>query len=207
VSGKLSVDADRYIGYTIDGAQRMTRMINDLLLYSRVGQTKLSLDPTSFDTVIKDVTSDLEGAIERNHAKVTVEKMPTVPAHRGQMTQLIQNLIGNALKYRGERDPEVRINVKKTQDALARSSVTAPVKDNVWLFSVEDNGIGIDEKHFEKVFTIFQRLHTKQEYSGSGIGLAICKKIVERHGGRIWLNSQVGTGSTFYFTLPTREAA
>lgn len=186
--GQMDESADKYIGYVVDGASRMQALIKDLLSYSRVGRGELVLERTDFAAVAAQALSNLETAIRDNKAVVTVDGMPTAMANASQMTQLFQNLIGNAIKYHGEAPPRVQVSGQR--------------KGQEWLFSIRDNGIGIDPIYFDRIFVIFQRLHTRQEYSGTGIGLAICKKIVERHGGRVWVESEPGAGTTFFFTLP-----
>jgi len=188
--GSLDTDADDFIAFAVDGATRMQTMINDLLTYSRVGTKGKPFEPTDCGVVLRGVLANLKVAIEESGAVVTHDDLPTVMADDVQLTQLLQNLIGNAIKFHGDLPPEVHIGVE--------------CKDGEWLFSVQDNGIGIDPQHFERIFAVFQRLHSRSEYPGTGIGLAICKKIVERHGGRIWVESEPGKGSTFYFTMPAR---
>ncbi|UCG14800.1 MAG: PAS domain-containing protein [Deltaproteobacteria bacterium] len=186
--GELDSDADEFIDYAVDGAVRMQKLIRDLLAYSRVGTRGKNFEPTDCETVLDRILANLRLIIEESGAEVTHEPLPTVKADHLQLIQLFQNLIGNAIKFRGEHSPRVHISVKAAEDK--------------WLFSVRDNGIGIDPEHRERIFVIFKRLHGKEEYPGTGIGLAICKKIVERHGGSLWVESQPGNGSIFYFTLP-----
>lgn len=190
-SSQLDEKADKYIGYIVDGATRMQQLIQDLLAYSRVGRHELKLQPTDCNTVLHRVIKDLQVTIAENEALVTFDPLPTVIADTAQIVQLFQNLISNAIKYRGEEPPQVH--------------VSASQQESEWTFSVRDNGIGIEPQYFERIFIIFQRLHTRKEYSGTGLGLAICKKIVEQHNGRIWAESQLGCGSTFYFTLPFNQ--
>ena len=185
--GKLDSDADEFIGYAVDGANRMRGLIDDLLTYSRVGRLGKPFEPTNLKDTLDIVAKNLQASISDTKAQVTHDKLPVVYADGGQMVQLFQNLIGNAIKFHGKETPRVHISAKE--------------QETDYLLSVKDNGIGIDPQYFDRLFKIFQRLHTKQEYPGSGIGLVICKKIVERHGGRIWLESQIGKGSTVYFTL------
>lgn len=190
--GKLDQDADEFIAYAVDGAKRMQALINDLLIYSRVGTQRREFERTDLGEVVDHVIADLALAIEEAHATVTRGDLPTVLADSVQMGQLFQNLISNAIKFRGSADPDVRITAERDGDQ--------------WRLAVRDNGIGIAPEFSDRIFGIFQRLHTRTEYPGTGIGLAICKKIVERHGGQIWVESQPGEGATFYFTLPARLA-
>jgi PAS domain S-box-containing protein len=186
-TGKLDQDADEFIGFAVDGAKRMQDLINDLLAYSRVGTRELEVQPVDTGQLISGVVADLAAAIDEADATVVAEDLPTVRGDPTQLRQLFQNLIANAIKFRGPRAPEVRISAER--------------QDEWWQFKVQDNGIGIDAQYQERIFVLFQRLHTRAEYPGTGIGLAICKKIVERHGGRIWIESQLGQGTTFWFTL------
>jgi PAS domain S-box-containing protein len=190
--GQLDQDADDFIEFAVDGARRMQDLINDLLTYSRVGT--LELQPETVDTgrLIDDVVRDLATALEESGGRVEHTDLPLVHGDPTQLRQLFQNLIANAVKFHGERQPHV--------------SITATASDRVWTFAVRDNGIGIEPQYLERIFVLFQRLHTRADYPGTGIGLAICKKIVQRHGGRIWLESQPGQGTTFFFTLPTSPA-
>jgi light-regulated signal transduction histidine kinase (bacteriophytochrome) len=192
--GNLDADADEFITYAVDGASRMQRLINDLLAYSRVGTRGKPFEPTNCEAVLDQSLANLQMAIEENGAVVTHDLLPTVTADVTQLIQLFQNLIGNAVKFRGEESPRIHISASETFEVSKTSKV--------WRFSVQDNGIGIDPEYHDRIFLIFQRLHTREEYPGTGIGLAVCKKIVERHGGRIWVESQSGKGSTFYFTIP-----
>ena len=185
--GKLDADADEFIAYAVDGANRMRGLIDDLLTYSRVARLGKPFEPTDLESTLKIVLLNLQASIKENNAIVTHDKLPVVVADGGQLVQLLQNLIGNAIKFHGKDPPHVH--------------VSAQAKENEYLFSVCDNGIGIAPEYYDRLFKIFQRLHTREEYPGSGIGLAVCKRIVERHGGRIWIASQVGKGSTIYFTL------
>ncbi len=189
--GQLDEDADEFIAFAVDGAERMRILINDLLQYSRVATHGKPFAPTDCATVLDHALANLKVAIEESGAVVSHDSLPTVLADDVQLTQLFQNLIGNAIKFHKlDTPPKVHVGVER--------------KDGEWLFSVQDNGIGIDPKHFERIFLIFQRLHGREEYEGTGIGLAVCKRIVERHGGSIWVKSEPGKGSTFYFTIPDR---
>jgi signal transduction histidine kinase len=190
---KLEPQAKEFIGYAVDGAKRMQALIQDLLAYSRVDLRGRSLQPTDAEQVFQAAVFNLKVALEESGAAITHEPLPRVLSDSVQLTQVFQNLLGNAIKFRGAEPP--RIHVRAEQ------------RDNEWVFSVRDNGIGIDPKDFERLFIIFQRLHTRQEYEGTGMGLAICKKILERHGGRIWVESAPGKGTTFWFTLPVMKEA
>jgi PAS domain S-box-containing protein len=186
--GKLDSDADDFINFAVDGAKRMQELINDLLAYSRAGQKRREFAPTNCNSVVEATCQGLKAAVDEAGATVDVELLPTVMADSIQLGQVFQNLIGNALKFRGERAPVVRVRAERRTDD--------------WLFSIADNGIGMAPEHSERIFLIFQRLHNHSQYPGTGIGLAVVKKIIERHGGRIWVESTPGTGSTFLFTLP-----
>ncbi|MCX9009758.1 MAG: PAS domain S-box protein, partial [Candidatus Methanoperedens sp.] len=190
--GRLDKDADDFIVYIVDGAKRMQRIIEDLLAYSRVGTRGKSFETTDLEAVFNQALDNLKVAIEENDAAVTHDPLPTVMVDPTQMVQLFQNLIGNAIKFRKKEEPP-------------RIHVSAERRGNEWLFSVRDNGIGISPEFQSRLFHVFQREHTESEYPGTGIGLAICKKIVERHGGRIWAESVQGEGSTFYFTIPAKR--
>lgn len=186
--GQLDEKADKYINYIVDGATRMQQLIADLLSYARVGRQALELKQIDCNDVLSQALKNLQVTIAESQGSVTYDPLPTLVADPSRLTQLLQNLIGNAIKYRGDEPPNVQIAAQQYQGG--------------WLFSVQDNGIGIDPQYADRIFVIFQRLHTRRSYSGTGIGLSICKKIVELHHGRIWVESQVGVGSTFYFTLP-----
>jgi len=187
---KLDADADQYIAFAVEGAKRMQTLIEDLLAYSRVGTRGEPLMPTSMKSALSEAIANLEVAIEESHAVVTHDQLPTVLGDESQLIQLFQNLVGNAIKFKSDDAPTIHVGVEETKDD--------------WVFSVRDNGIGIDMKYAERIFTVFQRLHSREEYAGTGIGLAVVKKIVERHGGRIWVESTPAKGSTFYFTLRKR---
>jgi light-regulated signal transduction histidine kinase (bacteriophytochrome) len=205
--GQLDADADDFIAYAVDGANRMQRLINDLLAYSRVGTRGKPFAPTDCNSVLGQARVNLSMVIEESSALVTNDELPTVMADEGQLVQLFQNLIGNAIKFRSEKPPYVHVSAQRIKDSEIpnpKSEIRNP-KSESWVFSVRDNGIGIDPQYHERIFVIFQRLHKKEEYPGTGMGLAICKRIVERHGGKIWVESEPGEGSTFYFTIPMRE--
>jgi len=189
--GKLDQEADEFINYAVDGALRMYELINDLLAYSRVGTRREPFHLTNLNEVLESVTSNLSVSIAETGARVHYTDLPVVVADPIQMVQLLQNLISNAIKFRGREAPLVQISAEQRE------------KD--WLLQVKDNGIGIDPRFSERIFIIFQRLHSRDEYPGTGIGLAICKRIIERHGGKIWVESCPTGGSVFSFTLPFRE--
>jgi signal transduction histidine kinase len=186
--GKLDADADEFIAFAVDGANRMQTLIRDLLAYSRVGTNGDELLDTSSEDALEHALMNLRGIIEASGAQVTHDPLPAVLANKMQLTQLFQNLVGNAIKYQSPGVPKVHIAAKKDDEGK-------------WIFSVKDNGLGIESQYFKKIFGMFQRLHKREEFAGTGIGLAICKKIVERHGGSISVESQLGQGSTFSFAL------
>ena len=188
---QLDQEGQRYIKHTLDAAHRMQELIRDLLAYSRVGTQGQPFAPTNYLEVLEAVSADLQLVIEENSAVITHDDLPIVLADGPQLRQLLQNLIGNALKFHGEQPPHVHLGSRR--------------EDKHWLFWVQDNGIGLEPQFADRIFVIFQRLHDRDKYPGTGIGLAICKKIVERHNGRIWVKSQLGQGATFYFTLPVLE--
>ncbi|MDX8521238.1 sensor histidine kinase [Mesorhizobium dulcispinae] len=189
--GRLDADADEFIHFAVDGAARMQALINDLLVYSRVSTQGSAFEAIDCNLVVERALANLKAARIESGAIIRKSELPKIDADRFQLIQLFQNLIGNAIKFRGERVPEIEIAARRD--------------GGEWLFSIADNGIGIDAKYIEQLFTVFKRLHTRAEYPGTGIGLAICKKVVERHGGRIWVESEVNRGSTFFFTLPCRD--
>jgi light-regulated signal transduction histidine kinase (bacteriophytochrome) len=189
--GKLDQDADEFIGYAVDGATRMQRLINDLLAYSRVGTRAKPFKAADCNVIFKEARDNLMKAIEESGAVITQDPLPMVLGDKVQLIQLFQNLIANAIKFRSQEPLQIQ--------------VTAARRGQEWVFAIKDNGIGIAPEHQERIFSIFQRLHHRSEYEGTGIGLAICKKIVERHGGRIWVESQPGEGSTFSFNIPGGE--
>ena len=189
--GQLDERADQYIDFAVDGAKRMQQLINDLLAFSRVGRSGNELQPVALDEIARRALADLDAVRVDARATVDVGDLPTVLGEPSLLTVLFQNLIGNAIKFRSEQPPEVRLTAERDGDG--------------WLITCSDNGIGIDPEYAERVFVIFQRLHAKDEYAGTGIGLAMCRKIVEHHGGRIWLDPEAGPGTTFRFTLPALE--
>ena len=184
---KLDEKAQKYIFYAVDGATRMQGLIQDLLAYSRVTTRGGSMKPMDSREALDAALSNLQVAVADSGAVITHEGLPKVCADKTQLTQLFQNLISNAIKFKGDDPPKIHISAQK--------------KDLLWEFRVEDNGIGIESGYEEKVFIIFQRLHTRREYPGSGIGLSLCKRIVQRHGGKIWFESEPGNSTVFYFTL------
>jgi light-regulated signal transduction histidine kinase (bacteriophytochrome) len=186
-SGELDEKAQKYIHYIVDGSNRMQQLIEDLLQYSRVGRRGEPFALVEGREIIDRALQNLQIAIQHSGAAIEYGELPQIKADRTQTIQLFQNLLGNAIKYRGERSPQIRIDLEDRGDC--------------WQFCITDNGIGIEPKYAERIFLIFQRLHTREEYSGTGIGLAICKRIVERHGGSIWVESELGRGARFYFTL------
>jgi PAS domain S-box-containing protein len=188
---KLQGDAQEFMQYIVDGAARMKQLIEDLLAYSRVGTKGKEFQPVAVEAPLKKAITNLRAAIEESGAAVTWGPLPAVDADEMQLAQLFQNLMGNALKFRGQRVPRIH--------------VSALEEGGEWQLTVADNGIGIEPQYFERIFMLFQRLHTMGEYPGTGIGLAICKKVVERHGGRIWVSSTPGEGSQFHFTLPKKD--
>ncbi len=178
--GKLDEDADEFIGYAVDGATRMQQLITDLLAFSRVGTRGKPPAPMESSAAVEEALANLAVAVEESRAEISVDPLPAIVGDRGQIVQLFQNLIGNAIKFHGAEAPRVQ--------------VSARMEDGEWVFLVADNGIGIEPQYFERIFVIFQRLQGRQEYPGTGIGLALCKKIVVRHDGRIWVESEAGRG-------------
>lgn len=193
MAGALNENALDDINEAVAGTQRMQVIIQDLLSYSRVSTRGAEFKNVCMRSAVDIAIDELHAAINECDARIVVETLPTVAADLTQMTLLFQNLIGNAIKFRGQKRPQIHIFAKH--------------EDKEWIFSISDNGIGIEPQYHETVFQIFQRLHTREEYSGTGIGLAVCKRIVERHGGKIWVESKAGEGSTFSFTIPDRGQA
>ena len=191
--GKLDEKADKYIAYAVDGALRMQTLINDLLVYSRVGRQHGQPQRITGTDIVQRALTNLQAAINESGAHVTCDDLPMLYVEPGPLVQVFQNLIGNAIKFHGAEPPRIRIGVQE--------------KGTQWVFSVTDNGIGIDPEQAENIFVIFKRLHSRSEYPGSGLGLAICKKIIEQMGGSIWVESQPGQGATFKLTLPVSVAA
>ena len=188
--GQLDEEADEYIGFVVDGATRMQALINDLLALARVGRSGDQMVDVDCAKVMRQVRNDMALVLEEAGADLVVaDDLPVVCAHQGLIAQLFTNLVGNAVKFHGPRPPRVEVSASR--------------QEGEWRFAVADNGIGIEAQYADRVFDVFERLHTRSEYPGTGIGLALCRKIVELHRGRIWLESQPGVGTTFYFTLPT----
>jgi PAS domain S-box-containing protein len=187
---KLDGEAKEFIGFAVEGSKRMYALVEDLLTYSRVETSVMPFSKVAMDQVMAVVLNDLREPIEACGASVMVEQLPEVNADFHQMVQLMENLVANAIKFRREEPPSVQ--------------VSSSLVEGEWIFSVKDNGIGIDEEYSDKVFQMFQRLHQRETFPGTGIGLAICKKVVERHGGKIWFESELGRGSTFFFSLPAK---
>jgi PAS domain S-box-containing protein len=187
--GRLDSDADEFIAFAVDGSNRMQRLIQDLLAYSRAGTNGKALREISSENALKAAVRNLQAVVEESGAVVTHDSLPAITTNDAQLIQIFQNLVGNAIKYHGAEAPRVHVSAGKNGG-------------KEWVFSVRDNGLGIDRQHFDRIFVLFQRLHGREEFSGTGIGLAICKKIVEGQGGRIWVESQPERGSTFHFALP-----
>jgi PAS domain S-box-containing protein len=190
--GKLDQTADEYINFIVDGAARMQKLIDDILFFSRVTTRALPFESVGMEKILQDTLENLRASIEKTKAKITHEKLPVVQADPSQMIQVMQNLIGNAIKFH-------------KNDELPAVHISAALEGREWIFSVKDNGIGIDPELFDRVFNLFQRLHPQNKYPGTGVGLAVAKKIVQRHGGRIWVESQPDQGSTFYFSIPREQ--
>ena len=187
-SGGLDADALEFLSYLNTGASRLETLVRDLLAYMKVSKLHAPPEPADADEAMQEALKNLAGAIAESEARITVGTLPILPVHSVHLQQLFQNLIGNAIKYRGRKKPVVN---------------AAAVRQNeTWLFSVTDNGIGVEPEYKDYIFELFKRLHTRDEYSGTGLGLAICQRIVERYHGRIWIESKPGEGSTFYFVLP-----
>jgi signal transduction histidine kinase len=190
--GKLDAQADKYIAYAVEGALRMQTLIRDMLAFSRVGRNGVGSDPSDCNHVVEEALLNLKASINESAAVVVYNDLPVVAAERIQMVQLFQNLIGNAIKFRGKESPVIHVSAQR--------------QGMLWEFAVADNGIGIAPEYKDLIFVIFQRLHARDEYAGNGVGLAICKKIVEHYGGRVWIESELGHGCTFYFMLPAHQA-
>ena len=190
-SDQLDENAQSYIRFAVDGAKRMRNLVSDLLDFSRVETQGKPLEPTDVNEAYCQAIENLRLNIEENDATITADPLPSIQADRDQLVRLFQNLIGNAIKYRGESPPEIQVRVQE--------------QDFEWVISIQDNGIGMESQYYERIFVMFQRLHARDEYTGTGIGLAICKRIVDRLNGRIWVESEPGTGSTFFISVPKLE--
>lgn len=190
--GRLDAEADEFIAYAVDGSNRMQGLIQDLLAYSRAGTNGKAVRRISSENALKEALMNLQATIAESGAVVTHDSLPAITTDETQLVQVFQNLVGNAIKYHGPEAPRVHVSATKSGG-------------KEWIFSVRDNGMGIDPQHFDRIFVIFQRLHGREEFAGTGIGLAICKKILEQQGGRIWVESQPEKGSTFHFALPERD--
>ena len=190
--GLLDSDADEFITFAVDGCNRMQGLIQDLLTYSRAGAKGKILREISCEDALNKAVTNLRAAVKQSDTVMTHDSLPNITTDGTQLVQVFQNLIGNAIKYRRTEAPQIHVSATKNDG-------------NEWIFSVRDNGLGIDHRYFERIFVLFQRLHGRNEFEGTGIGLAICKKVLERMGGRIWVESQLGKGSTFYFALPERD--
>jgi light-regulated signal transduction histidine kinase (bacteriophytochrome) len=187
--GQVDPQAKKYIDYAVEGAKRMQALIGGLLEFSRVGRIDEPFGPVNTEAALDQALLNLRSAIDENGAVVTHDPLPIVTGNSGRLAQVFQNLVGNAIKFRRpDQPPSIH--------------VSAVPRGNEWLLAVKDNGIGIEAQYVDRIFVIFQRLHTRSKYPGTGIGLSICKKVIERHGGRIWVESQPGAGATFLFTLP-----
>jgi len=189
--GRLDKDADRYIGFITDAVARQQQMIMDILALSRVGRKGAAAAPCDANRALEAALDNIRQMVRESNARVIHDQLPIVQADESQLIQLFQNLVSNGIKFRGNRNPEIHVSARPD--------------DGTWIFAVRDNGIGIEPQYWDQIFVIFRRLHTRKEYPGTGIGLSICKKIVEHHGGRIWLESKPGEGSVFYFTLSAVE--
>jgi hypothetical protein len=187
---KLDNKAHEYIEFAVDGAERMKRLILDLLEYSRVNTSTIEKEDVDLNAILKEIIFTYSNILNENDGMISRDNLPVVKGSKTQLLQLFQNLIGNAIKYKSDQPPIIRIDCKET--------------DAEYEFAISDNGIGINKKFYSKIFIIFQRLHNREQYSGTGIGLAICKKIIDKHRGRIWVESELGKGSTFHFTLPKK---
>ena len=188
---KLDKDGKEFLSFITDGAKKMNILIKDLLTYSRITTHAKPPNWNNLEDILKDALFNLSESIKESSAIITYDKLPTLKVDKTQMLQLFQNFISNAIKFRREETPKIHIGVKKIEIG--------------WLFSIKDNGIGIESKYFDRIYNIFYRLHTKEEYPGTGIGLPICRKIIQRYGGQIWVESELGKGSTFFFTISTEN--
>src|ERR1700688_5105363 len=190
--GRLDSDADEFIAYAVDGSSRMQGLIQDLLTYSRAGTNGKELHEISSENALGEALANLRATIKEGGAVVTHDSLPAITTDDTQLAQVFQNLVGNAIKYRSGEVPHIHVSATKNGG-------------NEWIFSVRDNGLGIDPQYFDRIFVLFQRLHGRTEFQGTGIGLAICKKMLAQLGGRIWVESQPEEGAIFYFSLPERD--
>jgi len=188
---RLDEDANEFIEFIVDGALHMKQLIDDLLAYSRVTSHVVKFENVNLESVLNNILTNLSVSIEENNVTITHDPLPTIFADPTQIGQVFQNLITNAIKFNGQNTPKIHISAQKV--------------DNEWIFTVKDNGIGIDPKHQKQIFEVFRRLHTREEYTGTGIGLSICQKIIQRHFGNLWVESELDCGSKFYFTIPEKE--
>jgi len=188
---KLDKNGKEFLFFITDGAKKMNTLIKDLLTYSRITTHAKPPNWNNLENILKDALFNLSESIKESNAIITYDKLPTLKVDKTQMLQLFQNFISNGIKFRREETPKIHVGVKKIQFG--------------WLFSIKDNGIGIESKYFDRIYNIFYRLHTKEEYPGTGIGLPICRKIIQRYGGQIWVESELGKGSTFFFTISTEN--
>jgi light-regulated signal transduction histidine kinase (bacteriophytochrome) len=202
--GQLDTDAKEFMQFAVDGALRMQKLIQGLLLYSRVGTRGKPFEATSCQECLAGALANLKMAIEETSAVIQLpaEPLPHLMGDAVQLTQLFQNLVANSLKFRNVAPPVIQLTAERQ---TRRDAATLNVPPYEWVFHIHDNGIGIEPQYFDRIFVIFQRLHAQDQYPGTGIGLAICRKIVERHGGRIWLDSKPGAGTTFHFTMPALD--
>jgi light-regulated signal transduction histidine kinase (bacteriophytochrome) len=193
---KLGPEASYFLKYIVEGATRMGQLIEDILAYSVFDPKKKDYKIADCEVVLTSALRNLENTIQQSGAKITHDSLPTIEGVPAQLTQVFQNLIGNAIKFRSAEAPQIHISAERP--------VQEPNNTKEWLFSVRDNGIGLPQEYGEQIFDVFKRLHMRHEYPGTGIGLAICKKVIEGHAGRIWVKSEHGKGSTFFFTIPSR---
>lgn len=221
-AGQLDARADEFIRHAVEGAERMQTLIHNLLAFSRIGTHGKPFESVDTQAVLQSTLVDLRLLVDENEAQITSDELPVVTGDNGQLQQVFQNLISNAIKFRGTDAPHIHIGCRRENrdterlahepadarpDDLTTEDDKFEKRDFSWIFRVRDNGIGIEDPYFERIFVMFQRLHTRDRYPGTGIGLALCKKIIERHGGRIWVESQFGHGSTFFFSLPPEFTA
>jgi len=198
--GRLDGESTEYVGFVVDGALRMQQFLSDLLAYSRVQSRAKPFELVSCENILETACHNLAPMVAEAGGRITHEPLPAVRGDAAQLLQLFQQLLNNALKFRGQAPPEIHVSVSR-QCLLSQQPQLTP---DDYVFCVRDNGIGIEPKYLPRLFTAFTRLHTRAEYPGSGIGLAICKKIVDRHNGRIWVESEPGAGARFYFSLPAK---